>query len=217
MADNDDQTQTGGQGDAGTDGAQSGSGTGTDDGNNTNSNTSDDSTAQSGQADATVTRAEYDALRARMQAADQRASQREAELKQLRDKDLPEAEKLQRDFKELQENNAKLSEANKKLALDNAFLKTKGFNWKDPEAALKLADLSDVEIGEDGKVTGLDAALKKLAADKKYLLEDSDAQSGGNDSGASAPPMGGRGTQRGDNRKNKAALAKSFPALRSRG
>jgi hypothetical protein len=210
----DEETQTGAQSGTGTDDVQSDVETGAN-GSNSNSGNGSGETGQSAQ-DSTVPQSEFDAVKSRMQAADQRASRLEQELRQLRDKDLPEAEKLQRDFKELQDSNAKLTEVNRQLALDNAFLKANAFKWKDPEAAMKLADLSEVEIGADGKVTGLEQALKKLAESKKYLLEDEAAEDGPG-KGVSAPAMGGRGTQKDDKRSSRAELAKRFPALRSRG
>jgi hypothetical protein len=168
-------------------------------------------------AEETVAKADHEAAVARMKAADQRAAKFEAELKAIRDKDLPAQEKLARDHEELKVAQEKLASTNNVLALENAFLKVSTFKWKDPEAALKLADLSGVEIGADGKVSGLEAALKKLAADKKYLLEDKKDDEEDDEKerpGAGAPPMGARKAADGP---DKGKLKKTYSALRNRG
>jgi hypothetical protein len=167
-----------------------------------------------------VSKSDHDAVVARMKAADVRASKVEAELKAIKDKDLPAQEKLQRDHEELVKSHEALVETNKSLALENAFLKANTFKWKDPEAALKLADLSEVEIDDAGKVTGLEAALKGLATTKKWLLEDEpadDKESGNkNASSAGAPPMGAGATNRGTG-ADKNRLKSTYSALRMRG
>jgi len=44
-------------------------------------------------------------------------------------------------------------------------------HFHNPEDAYQLADLAGVEIGEDGKATGIDAALKALAKERPYLVK----------------------------------------------
>lgn len=163
-------------------GAQSGaegtqSGAGTDPGNNggTNSGTSGEGT-QSGTEQQTpptdmVAKAEADALRERMRAADKRAADFEAKLKQLTDKDLPEAQKLQRDYEESQQQVETLQATNNSLALKVAFLEDNTYTWQNPKRAQQLIDMSQVEIGADGAVTGLKEALKALATSDPYLLK----------------------------------------------
>lgn len=173
----------------------------------------------------TVAKAEHDAVVARMKAADQRAAKVEAELKAIRDKDLPAQEKLAKDHAELVKSHEALVQQNRQTVIENAFLKANTFKWKDPEAALKLADLSGVEIGDDGKVTGMEQALKTLATSKKWLLEEGDG-SGAGDSGSdsnsgtgtsgAAPTMGAGATNRG-NQTDKGKLKKTYSALRMRG
>ena len=53
----------------------------------------------------------------------------------------------------------------------------------DPEDAFRLADLADVQVGEDGKVTGVEAALKALAKAKAHLVK---TTSGGGDINSTA-------------------------------
>ena len=99
----------------------------------------------------------------RMRAADRRASTAEGRVTELEKQleDLPGLQKKVSDY-----------EADiKKLRLDNAFLSANDVDWHDAEAALRLADLSEVKIGDDGTVTGLKEALKKLSEAKPYLVK----------------------------------------------
>jgi hypothetical protein len=160
---------------SGAEGTQSGAGEATGTGGTTQQ---DGTTAQSGgeaqvtqTAADTVSRADLDAVRTRMQAADQRAAKAEQELRQIRDKDLPEAEKLKRDFEASQTQVTQLQETNKALALKVAFLSDNTYAWHNPERALKLVDLSQVEIEDDGSVRGLKDALKALATSDDYLIK----------------------------------------------
>lgn len=43
-------------------------------------------------------------------------------------------------------------------------------NFHDPEDAFRLADLEGVQIGEDGRVSGVEEALKALAKAKPHLV-----------------------------------------------
>lgn len=60
----------------------------------------------------------------------------------------------------------------------------------DADAAYKLADLSAVEIDEDGNVTGIDAALADLKKTRKYLFG---APNGAIGSAGGNPPSGAPG------------------------
>jgi hypothetical protein len=83
------------------------------------------------------------------------------------EKDGTKDEDLRAKLTKAEEDQEKLTTANVKLALENAFLRDNTYDWANPADAFKLLDLSDVE--EDG--SGLKAALDKLATDKKYLLK----------------------------------------------
>lgn len=208
--------------DKGTETAQSGeTGTGASGAEGGSTGSEGATTTETQSVSETVAKADHEAVIARMKAADQRAAKVEAELKAIRDKDLPEQEKLKRDHSDLVKAQEALAKVNTGLALENAFLKVSTFKWRDPEAALKLADLSGVEIDADGKVTGLEAALKKLAADKKYLLEDKKDEADEEDEDekpkptTGAPTMGAGGRKADGPDKNK--LKKTYSALRMRG
>lgn len=157
-------------------------------------------------------RQEAESLRERMKAADRRAAEFEQQLKQLRDKDLPEAEKLQRDFAEAQQQVATLQETNKSLALQVAFLKDNTYSWHSPDRALKLVDLGQVEIQSDGSVTGLKEALKALATSDPYLVKQEATPE------APKPPSTTPGNNggTGGSTPSKAKLASRFPTMNTR-
>jgi hypothetical protein len=192
-------------------GAQSGTGTTTQSGGagSTDSTTSTGSTTDAGTQSGTpaqaattedvVSRSDYEAIQNRMKAADQKAARFEQELKALQTKDLPEAEKLKAEHEAAVQQLAKLTETNRKLSLENAFLKDNTHEWQNPAAALKMADLSGVTVNDDGSVTGLKDALKRLANSEAWMLKPKAASEGAAAAGgatppgsAAVPPMNGR-------------------------
>jgi len=177
-------------------------------------------TAGDGSASGQVfTQAEYDAVKARMVAADKRASDNEAALKQLRDKDLPEMQKLQRDVAEQAKLLEQATQATAGLRIENAFLTDNTHKWRNPGTALKLLDRSKVMVDSDGTVTGMKDALSALAKSDPYLLEDTAAGDGAATGGAAKPPLGtppanaGLG---GGSKPSADAMAARFPAMRTR-
>lgn len=123
---------------------------------------------------------------------------------------------------ELTKTNDKLAADNTRLRLENAFLTENGFDWVDPKAALRLADLDAVEIDEKtGKVVGLNSALTKLAKDSPYLLKPKadDKDSKDDKDGKPAPRRTGTpprpGSQKdADQAARDAKLREKYPALR---
>lgn len=115
----------------------------------------------------------------------------------------------------------------KGLRINNAFLTANTHEWVNPATALRLADLSRVEIEKDGTVTGLQTALDKLAKSDPYLLKaaknDDDSDKDDDDK-----EKGGKGKKTGDapaskskaDREaaniaaNKRKLQNKYPALR---
>lgn len=123
--------------------------------------------------------------------------------------------------KELETTNATLASTNQRLMLQIAMRDDKAHVWVDPDAALKLADLSEVEFDEKTlKPIGFKAALDKLAKEKPYLLKPKDEDEegkGGNRSGAGRPPAGGgRGKPRDQTAKaaREAELRQRYAGLR---
>ena len=104
-------------------------------------------------------------------------------LKEIDDADRSETEKLATQVEELTATNEKLINSNKQLSIKNAFLADKTRSWRNPDTAMKLLDLDGVEIDDEGKITGLDKAIKKLADSDSYLLAPQD-----DDTGLPKPP-----------------------------
>lgn len=205
------------------DGAQGGAADSTDSGgtdqggSNSNEGTDNASegTGSAGSTEEQVSKAEYDKILERMRAADRRSAATEAELKKIRDKDLPEAEKLQREHQEAVQRAEKAESDLRQARISNAFLEDNTYKWKNPKTALKLVDLGQVEIAEDGSVTGLKEALKALAQSEPYLLDTAGKEDTGNGGGggSGAPPMNGKG---GGSKPDSKKLQSRLPAMRTR-
>lgn len=166
----------------------------------------------------TVSQVEYDRRMEQLRAADQKRQAAETELKQLKEKDLPAMEKLTRENAELVAERDKLNNELRQTRMDNAFFNDNTYKWKNPKTALKLADLSKVEIDDDGTVHNLRAALEALAKAEPYLLEESgdgNEDNKGKDGKGSTGALGTGGT--GTTKPSSAAMAARVPALRSRG
>jgi hypothetical protein len=198
---------------SGAEGTQSGTGE-----NATGKTGTTDSTTDSGaqssaeKAEETVSRTDYEAIQARMKAADKRAADFEGKLKQLTEKDLPEVEKLKRNFEETVKQVDALRTTNSKLALENAFLSDNTYDWHNPKRAMQVLDRSSVEINDDGTVTGLKEALKALASSDPYLLKPKTEEETPKPGGTSPGNNGGTGGTKPDAKK----LAARFPAMNTR-
>lgn len=193
-----DTTGTGSTGSTGSDGTQSGTNQGKDSTDSSAANEWEDKLKQQ---------------QARTQAADKRAAEAEAKLKQLLDKDLPEVEKLKRDYSDAQKQVESLTETNRNLALQVAFLTDNTYSWHNPERALKLVNLEGVEIDADGRVTGLKDALKALAASDPYLIKSNGETDQGSRQGSTPPGNNGNA---GGGKPDRKALAKRFPVMATR-
>lgn len=192
-----------------------GTGTAADAGGQSATGTTATTTPESGQS--TVPRAEFDQLRAQLAAADQKRVAAEQAHAQLRDKDMPALEKLQRDLTESQAAVTAMKAANEALRVQNAFLTSNEHEWHSPEAALRLLDLSKVTVDADGNVQGMRDALQALATAHPYLLKPKPAA---DDAGSTVPPTvspanGGIAPQAGTKPDNR-DLVRRFPALQQR-
>lgn len=197
---------------SGAEGAQSGTGSATGTGTDTKTGEGTQSGATTQPTEAEKLKADLESYRERMKAADTRASKFEAELKQLRDKDLPEADKLKRNFEEAQQQVTELQAANKDLALKVAFLQDNTYSWHNSERALRLVDLSNVEIQADGSVSGLKDALKALATSDPYLVKQGTEVTPPPPGGTAPGNNGGTGTKPISTK----AMAARIPALNTR-
>lgn len=143
-----------------------------------------------------------------------RADKAEKDLAELR-KTGSSDETLKARIDELEAENATLKSGLNKSALATAFLKDNTHQWVDPDAALRLANLDDVEIEADGTVTGLDVALSDLAKKSPYLLKTDKKQPPARKSGEKPGGQGSGGTRdKATEAKAKADLIKKYPGLR---
>jgi hypothetical protein len=139
-----------------------------------------------------------------------------ARLKALEDKDKSEAEKATSTAKELEAKAKQLEETNQRLLVQNAFLTDNKYTWANPKTALKLVDLSDVEINDDGEVTGMREALDKLAKAEPYLLAKNadDGDDDGDDGKGKPPPTGVPQGKKPKGNPDREKLLMKYPALR---
>ena len=161
----------------------------------------------------TVSKADYDALMKRMQAADQRAEKEAREKQALLDKDLGEKERAEKEAEQAKTALTAAQEVIQSLRLENAFLRDTNHTWHDPSDVLRFVrDDERVTIDEDGKVQGLEAALKDLATKKPYLVKKAEDEEPGVPSGE---PQGGR-RKATDGTADRSKLLTTYPALRGR-
>jgi hypothetical protein len=165
---------------------------------------------------ATVSAAEFERLRVQLSAADKKREEAQRELQAIRDKDLPEIDRLQRDTAALTETNQRLTNQLKEQAVELAFLRDNKVRWKDSAAALKLLDRTQVQISDDGTVDGIKLASEKLAKQYPWMVDDAkpDGAPTATPPAGGAPPMNGKsGSTDGGNTKG---MVSRLPALGSR-
>lgn len=120
------------------------------------------------------------------------------DLKELKQKQAEAEDKTlaeQKKYKDLADKKAnEVKELSKRLedqTIANALAtKLAGKGVVDLDGALKLADRSAIEIGDDGTVSGVDKAIEALQKDKPYLFNTS---TGGTPSGVGTPSNPGNG------------------------
>lgn len=93
-----------------------------------------------------------------------------AEVEKIK-KDAPGDDDLKKTVEKQEATIKDLQTKNQNARLEIAFLADNTYEWVNPGQALKLADLSDVEIDDDGKVHGLVSALEALATSSPHLLK----------------------------------------------
>lgn len=126
-------------------------------------------------------------------------------------------EQLRKQVGDLNTENEQLRQSIQTLRIQNSFFGNAEYKWKSPEDAFKLLDLRDVEIDGD-KVDGLDVAIRKLAAEKAWLLEESEDDGKSNPKPkrrpAGSPPAGGKGSDDKSRQSREASLMAKYPGLR---
>ena len=139
--------------------------------------------------------AELERTRVALAAANKEAQQRRLKLEAIekadqerKDQELSEAQKAAKRAQEAEERYATLEAKHRDAAIKNAVkVAAMAAGFVDADDAVKLADLSAVELGDDEKVIGAKEAVEKLAKAKPHLLApvrptapNINAQSGGN-------------------------------------
>jgi len=165
----------------------------------------------------TVTRAEFDSLMARMQAADRRANEAETKVRAHEDKDKTELEKATRDRDEAVTERDTLRERLTSQSMQIAFRDIDAYAWHNPARAFSLLDLSGVKVGEDGTVTGMDKAVDALAKSDAYLIKpkgDDEGEDSEDDDKGGASGAGVGSGSKGKGGMSRADLEKKYPALR---
>lgn len=174
-----------------------------------------------------VSAEEFARLKRRMKRADQRASKAEADLAALTKKGTPENEQQVAALKEATEDRDHLREVNKALVLQNSFYLSNTYTWHDPELVMaQVLKDDDVEIDDEGHVSGMEAALKRIAQKKPFLIkaaakkdddddEDDDDEDEDDDTSkrSSGAPQSRRRTKGGADR---AKILQTYPALNRR-
>lgn len=118
-------------------------------------------------------------------------------LKEFEDKDKSELDRTKGDAEDYKGRAEKAEESNTRLRVENAFLLSSKQTWHNPQAALRLLDLSEVEIDDDGKIDGLKEAVDKLIKEEPYLLKKDNEDEDEDDSDEEKiKPPAGQGTRR---------------------
>lgn len=162
-------------------------------------------------------------MRTHLSNSDKKKSAAEKALQDLKDKDLPDAEKARKEAAEARERSERQAVALRNLALTNAFLvasqKAK-VNWHDPEVAQAAATKYEgIEVDEDGRVTGMTEVVRKLAKDKAFLVDSGkpaevEEKEKNGPSGSSTGAAGGKKTST-KGQLDKEELHRKYPALRN--
>ena len=131
-------------------------------------------------------------------------------------KDKTEVENAKADLDKVKNELAASQATIKALLVKNAFLQVTDVEWHNPERALSLVDLSDVEV-KDGTVDNeaVKKAVKTLAADEPYLVKPKEDPKNPPKGPTGTPPGGGAAG--GDPKADAARLAQKYPALRQHG
>jgi hypothetical protein len=162
-----------------------------------------------------VSKSELDRVKARMQAADKAKSAAEAKLREIEQAKLGDLEKAKLQLDEVTKRAEAAEKALRDTQIENAFHRNNKFEFHDVADAISALDLSGVEIDEDGKVSGMEAAIKDVVKRKPHFVK---SQKQKDDTGNGTPAANGalNGTRKGDEKQNqatRAALAKRFPVL----
>lgn len=122
---------------------------------------------------------DVEALQMALKRANREAAERRKKIEEM---EAAETKRKEAELTELERLKAKTVEAEARLETMAARLRESAIRQEvmvqagklafvDADDAFRLADLSGVEVGEDGKVIGVEAALRALAKQKPHLLK----------------------------------------------
>lgn len=198
-------------------------GSGQDDADDQNLNADDDGQQdgegqddQDGDDDKPVSRTEFQRLFKRMQAADRAKGEAERKLREKEQAEMSELDRLKAQLEEKSTEAASASDRLKAMIIENAFHRDNKVSWHDVGDAISALDLSGVEIDEDGKVSGMAAAIKELIKRKPHFVKKVEKEEEeGDGSGPPAANNASNGRRKGTagNNFDRAAMSKRFPAL----
>lgn len=185
------------------------------DGEEDNDDESEDTSGDKDEsASGTVSAEEFNKLQERMKNADRRANKAEEALKTKERAELDDKTRAEKERDDAIAERDKAKEQLQRAKINNAFLTNNKHNWHNPDRALRLLDLSEVEVNDEGEVIGMVEAIESLAKSDPYLIKtdaDDDEGKGGAPSGTS---VGSNGKTKDKGKLDRAALEKKYPALR---
>lgn len=133
-------------------------------------------------------RQESAATRIARKEAEKRATELQKQLDEINEKDLSEKEKAEKRAEQAEEKAQKAQERVTKLLVSNRIeAVARDLTFNDPDDAHLLLDLSKLDKDEDGIPTSkaIKSSLKKLIADKPYLVKSTSGDGGAH--GANPP------------------------------
>lgn len=142
--------------------------------------------------------------------AERRVDELEKEVAELK-KNGTGDDKLKEQVSTLETEKKTLSSNLREAQLQIAFLKDNTYEWHNPGTALKMVNLSDVEIDDDGTAHGMKAALEELAKSDPYLVKEKESKKTDPPRKSGQPPKKKAGTK---DPKDRKTLSSKYPGLR---
>jgi hypothetical protein len=182
---------------------------------NQNGGSGDSGNQNDGNSDETVSKSDFDKLFARMQAADRAKNAAEQKLKEKEQAEMGELDRAKAVAEEATKRADEAEGKLKAMVIENAFHRENKFDFHDVSDAVAALDLSTVEIGDDGKVKGMAAAIKEMVKRKPHYVKSKREE----DEGEGDDPPAANGAQNGRRKGQQSEtfdakkMAQRFPAL----
>lgn len=178
----------------------------------TENDSADDDNSGTGE---TVSRTDFDKLFARMQAADRAKTTAEKALREREQKDMSEVDRLKAQLEDATSRADGSDDRLKAMIIENAFHRDNTVTWHDVSDAIAALDLSGVEVGEDGKVKGMAAAIKDVAKRKPHYVKTSSDKDEGEGTTQPAANGASNGRRKGEKGEtfDRQKMVNRFPAL----